>query len=1261
MPDFVHLHLHTEYSLLDGANRIKLLPARIKELGMQACAITDHGVMYGALEFFQACKKEGIKPIIGCEMYVAAEGRLVKEAGKRSRPGHLILLAETNEGLKNLNRLVSLSFLEGFYHKPRIDHELLEQYHEGLIALSSCLSGEIPAAIRRGEPDQAESLARWYAKTFGPEHFYLELQDNGIREQQLVNAQLIKLARKLDLPLVATNDCHYMYPEDAATQDVLLCMQTGRRLSDTDRMRMDTDQLYIKSPEEMAKAFEHIPEALENTVKIAERCEAAFTFGQLHLPHYEIPPEFDDPQTYLYQLCRKGLKERLAVHSAASLEEYESRLDYELSVIHSMGFTDYFLIVWDFIHYAREHQILVGPGRGSGASSLAAYCLGITNIDPLRYGLIFERFLNVERVSMPDFDIDFCYERRQEVIDYVYQKYGSERVCQVITFGTLAAKAVVRDVARVLDYPLPDTDKLAKSIPNALGMTLDKALAESEDLRRAYETDPQVKQILDYAKKLEGMPRHTSTHAAGVIICGDPIWDYAPLARNDEAVVVQYTKNYIESIGLLKFDFLGLRTLTVLRDAAEAILQNHGVAVDYDKLDLADPEVFRMISRGETEGVFQLESAGMVAFIKELKPESLEDVIAGISLFRPGPMEQIPRYVAARHNPALIHYDHPLLEPILKVTYGCIVYQEQVMQIVRDLAGFSMGMSDIVRRAMAKKKPDELARYENLFLNGGTDEKGNQVSGCIARGVPEHVGKKIFQEVLAFAGYAFNKPHAAAYAVIAYYTAWLKHYYPTELMAAVLNSYLGNLGQAAWYVQVCRKYGIEVLPVDVNRSEAKFTTEGKAIRFALGAVKNVGQHAIRDLLEERRTNGPFADPGDFWRRMEKTGMNRKMHDSLIRAGALDSFGLSRSKVLTALEPYLSLLGSRKNNEVEGQLSLFDTAQGEAEIGIAQPVYQDVAPFSKRELLRMEQEMLGLYISGHPLEDYRGAVAQLSRCSTAGFRPLRTEFGAEPDLAAEEGESEPALHDGARVQMVAYLMSRTDKVTRKQARMSVLRIEDFVGSCEVLVFPKLFEQLHSQIEAGQVYCFTGKVNRRDDEEQGSLVLDQLRLVPSDAEAARSPASVGQTAQGSPAAPRRPVAKPAEPARAVAPPPPPVPEPAREEDTPAMPEEPPVETQAVPQAASPTVQAAPPVKTPTELQLRFRYAPGRPVKELQQLLGLLRRHPGNTPTAVWLEHKQRLEKLETSYWIDLNNTVLGEITAFWGIDELELGPGLYEIDC
>lgn len=1310
MADFVHLHMHTEYSLLSGANRISELPRRIAELGMSACAITDHGVMYGALEFYQACRKENIKPIIGCEVYVALNGRLAKDGVADRRTAHLILLAENNCGLRNLNKLVTLSYTEGFYGKPRVDHELLALYHEGLIALSGCIEGEIPVALRRGDFAGACELARQYQDIFGSENFFLEMQATGLPEQNMVNSGLIRIAKKLGIPPVATNDCHYMQQTDATAHEILLCIKTGKKLNDEHRPRIGSDQLYIKSPSEMAAAFPDLPEALANTVRIAERCKAEFEFGVLHLPKFKQPEEFSDSVAYLTAKCRAGLERRLAQAAFAPRETYEERLKYELSVINSMGYTDYYLIVWDFIDYAKRNGIFVGPGRGSGAGSLAAFCLGITNIDPLRYNLIFERFLNAERVSMPDFDIDFCFERRQEVIDYVYRKYGTERVCQVITFGTMAAKAVVRDVARVLDYPLPETDKLAKMIPGALGMTLKKALNINADLKMLYEKDPQVRQLIDYAQILEGLPRHASTHAAGVIICGEPVVNYAPLAKNDEALVVQYTKNYIESIGLLKFDFLGLRTLTVLRDAAAAIKVNYGREIDFDRLDLADEKVFNMLGRGETDGVFQLESSGMTSFIKELRPTSLEDIIAGISLYRPGPMEQIPRYVAARHNPALISYDHPLLRPILQVTYGCIVYQEQVMQIVRDLAGFSMGMADIVRRAMAKKKPKELATYEGLFLFGGHDFKGNKVPGCIANGVEENVGRKIFNEVLAFAGYAFNKPHAASYAIVAYYTAWLRLYYPTEFMAAILNSFIGDLSKAAHYVQACRQLGIEVLPLNVNYSQVKFATEGKnKIRFALGAIKNVGFGAIREVVAEREANGLFKDPGDFWRRTANLSLNRKMQESLIRAGALDCFNIDRARLLTAVVTYLNTVSAGSGSCLAGQFSLFDGPEGES-ISVAEPVYLPVKAFSSLEKLMMEQELIGLYLTGHPLTDYRAQVAAFSVADSSWLLPSVDEQGQVID--------ERRAADGDSVKFMAFVLSVTERITRQSTKMARIVAEDFISRFEVVAFPKVWERLGRSLNEGGVYKLYGRVQRRDESENACLILQRAERVdelvdksllsgssgPGEANRGSGGSGCGTQNDGSngglgtlsgdslvadtqgnggPAEntdlqalntargeadcmataeflrhPATDVADNAPPevyaklaaalAEPVEPPHiPPVPHP----DDIAKINKAKVAKRHV--AISGSHAAATNVTThDAGYSLICRYEPQVDPHKLQKLLLLFKAHPGKTPTAVYVVRTAKLECLPAVYHIKLTPEFMAELAEFWGLDNLEV---------
>lgn len=1084
---FVHLHLHSEYSLLDGAIRLKELPDRLKELGMDACALTDHGVMYGIVDFYQRMHKAGLKPIIGCEVYVAPEGRLIKEKGNSW--GHLILLAENNEGLKHLNKIVSQGFVDGFYYKPRVDYEVLRKYASGLICLSSCMSGEVPRALLKGDYEKAREKALLYREIFGAENYYLEVQANGMPEQQRVNRELKKLSAELGIPLAATNDCHYMREEDAASHEILLCIQTGKRMSDPDRMRMGCDTLYLKSEEEMRQALPDYPDAVDNTAKIAERCNVTLDFDTIHLPSFDVPGG-EESADFLRRKALEGLRQRLRLPHREPDESYYERLEYELEIIIKMGFTDYYLIVWDFIRYAKEREIMVGPGRGSGASSLIAYSLGITNIDPLQYSLLFERFLNVDRVSMPDFDIDFCYERRQEVIDYVNEKYGRERVAQVITFGTLAARACVRDVGRALDIDYSEIDRLAKMIPTDLKMTLDKALTVNPELKALYDTDERLRSVYDTARKFEGMPRHASTHAAGVIISGTDITDIAPLARNDESLVVQYAKNDIAKLGLLKFDFLGLRTLTVLRDTRDMVRENHGVSIDFDSLPLDDPNVFTMLSAGDTAGVFQLESGGMTAFMKELKPESLEDMIAGISLYRPGPMDQIPRYVEARHDSSKIYYHHPLLEPILDVTYGVVIYQEQVMQIVRDLGGFSMGQADLVRNAMSKKIAGLMESYEELFIYGGTDEKGRAVDGCIKRGVPEETGRLIYKELLAFAGYAFNKAHAAAYAVVAYYTAWLKYYYPVEFFAAMLNSYLGNLGQAANYVQICQSMNISILPPDVNYSFARFATENGAIRFALGAVKNVGPAQIAALVDEREANGKFKDYGDFLQRAYERGLSRKVIESLIYASACDCFGEKRARLMSALDPYYDLLAQAKKNYMEGQISFYDLGAGES-MEIAPPTFLEVDEYSREEMLAKEKEMLGIYFSGHPLEDYADRLRREGFTTALELNPLPEGEGEQNLLQAE------TIPDQTEVQMAGLVVKRRNVTTKKNELMSILTLEDLTGQFECVVFPRVLERVNPIIREGRALALRGRVSHKEDF-PSSLLLNEADILPRDHE-------------------------------------------------------------------------------------------------------------------------------------------------------------------
>lgn len=1077
---FTHLHLHTEYSLLDGAIRIKELPQRLKEMGMNACAITDHGVMYGILDFYRTMKANGIHPIIGCEVYVAPRSHKEKDGAVDRDPSHLILLAENNEGYHNLIKLVSAGFVDGFYYRPRVDKELLEQYHSGLIALSACLSGEVPRLILDGQRERAVEVAMEYRDIFGADNYFLEIQANGLTEQALVNQEIIRISRETGIPLVATNDCHYLNSDDAFAHEVLLCMQTGKTLNSPDRMKMDTDTLYVRSPEEMANMFASTPEALTNTALIAERCQVELEFGKLSLPHFETKAG-ETTADMLSRLCLEGLDRRMAARKTGiPREKYLERIDSELEVINGMGYTDYYLIVWDFIRYAREQGIMVGPGRGSGAASLVAYTLFITDIDPLQYGLLFERFLNKERVSMPDFDVDFCYERRGEVIDYVTNKYGADHVCQVITFGTLAARAVIRDVGRALDLSYADTDRIAKMVPNQLKMTIDKALDLNPELKKLYDEEPVTKRVIDLAKRFEGMPRHASTHAAGVIIAGEPVCELAPLARNDESIVVQFTKDDIENVGLLKFDFLGLRTLTVLQETSRLVREKTGKGIDFELMTFDDPNVYDMISRGDTEAVFQLEGGGMTQFMRDLRPETFEDIIAGISLFRPGPMDQIPRYVEARHDPSKIKYDAPMLKPILEVTYGVMVYQEQVMRTVRSVAGFSMGQADNVRRAMGKKNEAILQGLRTLFIEGGVDEKGTEVPGALANGVSRKVAEKMFEDIRAFAGYAFNKAHAAPYAAVAYYTAWCKHYYPVQFMAAILNSYLGDLEKAARYVGAAEAMGIRVLPPDINKSVARFAPEGDAIRFGLGAIKNVGREAIEALVSSREKDGAFRSFGDFLRRMCDTTVNKKMIESLVRSSACDAFGITRSKMIAVIEPFTNSVLAAKRKTMEGQLSFFELATDESFSRPDEPDYPNVPDFSLLERLTMEKEMTGLYVTGHPLSSYQAALRALPLVTSDELR--QEDIGdSEPDDV--NGGHERGLldiRDRDQLIMAGLVASRRDLFTKKNERMAFIGLEDEGGAWEVVVFPKTFESYHHLLDDHSVLVIAGTVDLRDEE-------------------------------------------------------------------------------------------------------------------------------------------------------------------------------------
>ncbi len=1092
MSDFVHLHIHSEFSLLDGANRIKDLPVRAKELGMKAMAITDHGVMYGVIDFYKACKKEGIKPIIGCEVYVAPRSRLNKEPNIDNKYNHLILLAKDNQGYKNLSKLVSIGFTEGYYYKPRIDLEVLEKYHEGLICLSGCLAGSVNQALLNGQNEKAEEIALWHKKVFG-EDYYIEIQNNGIKEQVLANQKLIQLARKLDIPIVATNDAHYLKKEDAYNHEILLCIQTGKRMSDEDRMKFDTDELYVKSPQEMSDYFSAFPDAIENTVKIADKCNVEFEFGHTILPNYDVPPQYPTHYDFLKELCDKGLKKRYGEHPS---DEVLKRAEYEIGIIKKMGYVDYYLIVWDFIHYAKSQGIPVGPGRGSGAGSILAYAIEITDIDPMKYGLLFERFLNPERISMPDFDVDFCYERRQEVIDYVSEKYGHDHVSQIITFGTMAAKMVIRDVARVLDYPYADADKLAKMIPNEIHITIKKALEQNKELEEAYENDEQVHKILDIAMALEGMPRQASTHACGVVITKEPVDTYVPLYVRDGQISTQYIMTTLEELGLLKMDFLGLRTLTVIQDTINLVEKGRGIKVEFDK-DMADPKVYKLWQDGNTSGIFQFESQGMTNFMKELKPDCLEDLIAGVSLYRPGPMDQIPRYIKGKQNPGHNEYTHPRLEPILNVTYGCMVYQEQVMQIVRDLAGYSLGRADLVRRAMGKKKLDVMAKEREVFINGQVDENGNViVPGCVRNGIDAESANKIFDEMAEFAKYAFNKSHAACYAVVAYRTAYLKAYYPAEFMASMLNSFLGNLDKVPEYIDECKRLGIEILKPDINKSSAKFTVEGinsgddsKAqigkIRFGLGSIKNVGLQPVNNIIAERDANGPFKSFTDFCEKVSGEAVNKKCIESLIKAGTFSEFPETRATLLASFELITDTIQSYNKKGMNGQVSMFDLGNTEEDQNNLNEVkynYKELPEMSEKELLSMEKEMLGIYVSGHPLEKIRNQIIATTNISSAQMK----EIDEINSISKDEENSDIRVKernrfvDGQEVKIAGIITSVKKKYTKNNKIMAFITLEDLYGSAEIIVFEPTYLKAQNILVEENIVIIDGRLSVREDD-------------------------------------------------------------------------------------------------------------------------------------------------------------------------------------
>ena len=1090
MSEFVHLHIHSEFSLLAGANRIKDLPVRAKELGMKAMAITDHGVMYGTIDFYKACKKEGIKPIIGCEVYVAQRSRFNKEPNIDNKYNHLILLAKDTQGYKNLCKLVSIGFTEGYYYKPRIDAEVIEKYHEGIVCLSGCLAGAVSQALINGQEEKAEEIALWYKEIFG-EDYYIEIQNNGIKEQVLINQKLVQLARKLDIPLVATNDAHYLKKEDAYNHEILLCIQTGKRMSDEDRMKFETDELYVKSPEEMSEYFSAFPDAIENTVKIADKCNVNFEFGHTILPNYDVPPEFETHYDFLKKLCDDGIKKRYGENPS---EEIIKRAEYELGIIKKMGYVDYYLIVWDFIHYAKSNNIPVGPGRGSGAGSILAYAIEITDIDPMKYGLLFERFLNPERISMPDFDVDFCYEHRQDVIDYVSRKYGHEHVSQIITFGTMSARMVIRDVARVLDFPYAEADKLAKMIPNELHITIKKALEQNKELKDLYEKNEEIHKLLEIAKGLEGMPRQASTHACGVVITKEPVDSYVPLYVRDNQISTQYIMTTLEELGLLKMDFLGLRTLTVIQDTINLVKQGRGIDVEFDK-EMADPKVYKLWQQGKSCGIFQFESQGMTNFMKELKPDCLEDIIAGVSLYRPGPMDQIPRYIRGKQNPGHNEYTHPSLEPILNVTYGCMVYQEQVMQIVRDLAGYSLGRADLVRRAMGKKKLDVMAKEREVFINGQVDENGNViVPGCVRNGIDAESANKIFDEMAEFAKYAFNKSHAACYAVVAYRTAYLKAYYPAEFMASMLNSFLGNLDKVPAYIDECKKLGIEILKPDINMSSTKFTVENGKIRFGLGSIKNVGIQPVENIIKEREQNGKFTSFTDFCERMAGEAVNKKCVESLIKAGTFAEFPETRATLLSSFEIIIDTIQSYNKKGMNGQVSMFDlgsSAEEENNLNEIKYNFIESPELSEKELLSMEKEMLGIYVSGHPLEKIRDQIIATTTINSLQIHETDeinsvSEIGENVmDISVKESEK---FTDGQDVKIAGIITSVKKKYTKNNKIMAFVTLEDLYGTAEIIVFEPTYLKSQDILIEENIVAIDGRLSIREDEETKIVARD-----------------------------------------------------------------------------------------------------------------------------------------------------------------------------
>jgi len=1069
MDKWISLHTHTGYSLLDGSAKIKDIISRTKELGMDSIAITDHGVMFGCVEFYKEAVAQGIKPIIGCEVYVAAKSMDIKQNSGENQTYHLVLLVKDETGYSNLMKIVSEASINGFYYKPRTDKNFLKEHSQGLIALSACLGGEIQSYILEDNIKKAEATALEYKSIFG-EDFYLELQYHGIEDQLKVNRELIDMSKRLSIPLVATNDIHYIYKEDSVSHDVLLCIQTAKTVNDEDRMRYPSEQFYLRSPEEMYEIFSYVPEALENTVKIAEKCNYNYEFHKSKLPKYPLESDAD-PFEYLRELCYSGMRKKYE----ALTDELADRLEYELRIINQMGYIDYFLIVWDFIKFADDNGIMTGPGRGSAAGSLVAYALNITKIDPIKYNLIFERFLNPDRISMPDIDSDFCYERRQEVIDYVVDKYGVDNVSQIVTFGTMAARACIRDVGRALDYTYAEVDRIAKMIPQMLGITIEKALQVNTELKQLYDDDERCKYLIDIAKRLEGLPRHTSTHAAGVVIASEPLVNFVPLQKNEGSIVTQFTMGALEELGLLKMDFLGLRTLTVIRDAVEMIERNAGVKIDIGNIDLEDKEVYRMIGDGQTVGIFQLESAGMTSFMKELKPDSLEDIIAGISLYRPGPMAEIPKYIRNKKDPETIKYETPELEPILGVTYGCMVYQEQVMQIVRDLAGYSMGRSDLVRRAMSKKKHDVMQQ-----------ERKNFVEGCQQRGINPEAADRIYDSMMDFASYAFNKSHAAAYAVVGYQTAYLMCYYPAEFLAAMLNSVMGDGTKVAYYIRHAEEKGIQILPPDINESIDKFAVDRNKIKFGLSAVKNVGVNVIRSIVKSREEKGKFTDLEDFCSKIDITCINKRVVESLIKAGAFDCFGVYRSQLLDVYEKVLDGISNERKRNIEGQMSLFTGAK-DSKINIR---YPDIREFDKKQLLAMEKEMTGLYLTGHPLDQYESALRNQTSIKISDIVTVEVLEEEEDNLQVD-----PSVRDGDKVIIGGIITGVSRKITRNNANMAFVTVEDLFSAIEVVVFPKTYEKCKSLIEEDGLVLVKGRVSIKEDEKPKLLCesLDPLLLL------------------------------------------------------------------------------------------------------------------------------------------------------------------------